>query len=170
MKPTLPSTEYEPVNELISRRTISPFRDDYPESYASGLAESADGALWSVRRYLSRWRYVAPEAFDIAHRMTPHGFRAFVHELRREKRGNPSRKPLHDDFLELRMPTTMLVVSMAASRLQLPWGAAFHRLLARSGIIEREGVVRPERGILRSILEGAPSLRALPLEAAAESQ
>jgi hypothetical protein len=141
------------VAARIGLRTIHPLVDDYPERYARGLEESAEDSLGALRRHLRVWRYVAPEALEIVRRMTARSLRFFLHELRRERRGEPSGKPLPDDFFELRMPATMFVVSLAASHLRLSWGSAFHGLLKQRVLVEREGAIWPEKGGLRSILE-----------------
>lgn len=144
----------------ITRATIQPFRDHYPEEYSRGLEAAVSRGLTGLRTFLRRWAYVAPDAHDVAHRLDDRAFRHFRHELRRERSGDPSAKPLDDSFLEMRMPSTMFIVSLAALRLRIPWGSAFHRLLARRAIVERGGAVRSVKGSLRLILERPEALRA----------
>jgi hypothetical protein len=141
------------MDEPITRWTIDRNRDDYPERYATSLAEAAETALPTLRLFLLDWRYVAADACDIAHRMDGRRLRHFVHEVRRERRGKPSGKPLDVEFLEMRMPTTMLIVSVVGAHLRVPWGSAFHHLLSTGALTEIGGSVRLRRGVLRSVLE-----------------
>lgn len=63
-----------------------------------------------------------------------------------------SQRPLDQDLLELRLPTTMLLVSIAAGRLHLPWGATFYRLVEGGVLVESGGVFRPALGGVRAAL------------------
>lgn len=150
----------------ITRSTILSHEDGYPELYAAGLAEAAASALRTMRLFVRDWRYIAPDAAEIVDRIDPRRFRLLLHELERERRGEVSGRPLDDEFLEVRMPTTMFVVSLAAARLRLTWGRAFHQLLAARVLVECNGCVRPKRGALRRLLGDLSSARAIPHEGA----
>jgi hypothetical protein len=149
---------YVVSEDRIRLGTICPLRDDYPERYAGGLAASAEGGLTALRSFVSRWKYVAPDAFQVATRMSSRHLRFFLHELRRDRSGKPSGKPLHDDFLELRMPTTMMVVSVVALRHDIPWGTAIHEMVRRCALVERGGALWPAKGSLRLVLDVAHPL------------
>ena len=99
--------------------------------------------LSDLRHMLDYWRPIANDAYEAASAITEETFNDFLHGLREEFQFNRyAGLAWYNRYIDIFSPSVLVVVDMVAKAYQIPWGAAYNRLLATDNInIDETGIV-----------------------------
>lgn len=119
--------------ESIASRTLT---EEIVRKYRDGLAKVENRA--ELMEHLRFWRPLASKAYGHGVALAERDVRKFVKALRRDK---ADKGPMTDPaFLEIAMPSLLLVVTGMAHQYSVPFGAAFRRMVDLGMILVEDGV------------------------------
>lgn len=102
------------------------YMSDQPGDYVKALSRAR--SVDALRAVTAAYAEIAPDADEIAKRMTAKDFKRFRAGMKLEREGAFAGEEFAVEFGAVLMPEIMFKVGMVASQFGAPWGCAYIRM------------------------------------------